>query len=104
MLKFIHNNLLQQIRVMLLTIVTNYNFIHTNIEQHEFDMIASQIREIDMELVVLLEQYTWLEYGSYIFSWQIVLSAVLSKQQVYCVGKSDLFTPCPEVFKQYNVA
>lgn len=65
---------------MLLTIVTNYNFIRTNVEQHEFDLIASQINEIDIELIVLLEQYTWLEYGSYICLDNIFLSVVLSKQ------------------------
>lgn len=62
---------------MLLTIVTNYNFIYTNIEQHEFDMIANQIKQIDIELIVLLEQYTWIEYGSYYFCWQIFLSEQL---------------------------
>lgn len=50
---------------MLTNIVTSYNFIHTNVEQQELDMIADQCKGIDSELVVLLEQYTWLVHGLY---------------------------------------
>lgn len=56
---------------MLSNIVADYNSIHVNVEQHEFGMIAHQIQAIDIELVLLFEQYTWLDYGKSIRVWRI---------------------------------
>lgn len=55
---------LQNIRVSLTRIVERYNFIQNKTEKCEFDIIAQQMDDIDLDLKLLTDEYTWIDYGN----------------------------------------
>lgn len=58
--------LLQESRVSLLRIVEYYNFVREKTEKCEFDIIAGQVKMIEADLTVLLENFTWINFGMWI--------------------------------------
>lgn len=45
--------------------VEYYNFVREKTEKCEFDMICGQVEEIDVDLRVSLEKFTWINFGMY---------------------------------------
>lgn len=61
--KFNLLNILQESRILLFCIVENYNFIRQKTEKCELDIIFGQVNEIDVDLTILLEKFTWINFG-----------------------------------------
>lgn len=55
--------MLQESRVSLLRIVEYYNFVREKTEKCEFDIIFGQVKLIEADLTVLLEKFTWINFG-----------------------------------------
>lgn len=54
---------MQKSRILLSRVVEQYNFIHENTEQSEYDIISDQVKMIDTDVTILIEKFTWLDFG-----------------------------------------
>lgn len=57
---------IQETRISLLRIVEYYNFVREQTEKCEFDIIYGEIEVIEAELTALLENFTWINFGTYL--------------------------------------
>lgn len=55
----------QEIRVLLSRIVEQYNFIHGKTEKCEFDIVFDQVRAIDADAAILVDEFTWQNFGNW---------------------------------------
>lgn len=66
-------------RVSLTRIVERYNFIRNESEKCEYDLIAVEMVGLDDELNMLLDQFTWIEYGENFIPLKIPTYSVYSR-------------------------
>lgn len=60
--------MLQESRISLLRIVEYYNFVREKTEKCEFDIISGQVEVIAADLTILLENFTWINFGKCTYS------------------------------------
>lgn len=53
----------QETRILLTRIVEQYNFIHAKTEKCEFDIVFDQVEMIDAEAAILVDEFTWQNFG-----------------------------------------
>lgn len=54
----------QESRISLLRTAEYYNFVREKTEKCEFDIIFGQIEVIEADLKILLENFTWINFGT----------------------------------------
>lgn len=83
--------MLQESRISLLRIVEYYNFVREKTEKCEFDIIAGHVEVIAADLAVLMENFTWINFGM----WTFVHSFLIAFNYVcYVIFKFSTYLFC----------